>query len=335
MRCESGTFPSAEHTPVDRIDYLDGWRGLAILLVLDSHFLNWLPVESGRLGVDIFFCLSGFLMSKILFVQRVPLDVFYKRRISRIAPAFAIFVLIVYMFATFSGVPWTWPEIGSTLIFLRTYIPSQPGIWNTDLPIGHLWSLNVEEHCYVFMSLLVLIRVLRGREEIVLSLAALMCVATGVVYAMLGTTVPASGALGTEVAASHLLFSSGYFLFKRKLQLHCRSWMPLIALAGAIFCYTKLLPWWAHLMISPLLLAVAVNHLSDAPVWFLNLLSLRWLRMLGLWSFSIYLWQQPFHAWKNDFIGGSGFALVAAVIAGLFSFYVIEKPTRSWLNANW
>jgi len=68
-----------------------------------GHFLNWLPFETGRLGVDIFFCLSGLPMSRILFVQRVPLTTFYKRRISRIAPAFVtfVFVFVIYPMATY------------------------------------------------------------------------------------------------------------------------------------------------------------------------------------------------------------------------------------------
>ena len=71
-----------------RMRYLDGWRGLAILLVLEGHFLSILPLNTGRLGVDVFFCLSGFLMSGLLFIKQQPLSIFYKRRISRVFPVF-------------------------------------------------------------------------------------------------------------------------------------------------------------------------------------------------------------------------------------------------------
>ncbi len=90
---------AAEIAHDDRIDYLDGWRGIAILLVLQSHFLplsNWLDIDSGRLGVDAFFCLSGLLMSNILFIKRTPLRDFYIRRASRILPAFLCFTTIVF-----------------------------------------------------------------------------------------------------------------------------------------------------------------------------------------------------------------------------------------------
>ena len=58
------------------IDYLDGWRGLAIALVLQSHFLAIGGFNSGRLGVHVFFVLSGLLMGRILFIKRVPLGTF-------------------------------------------------------------------------------------------------------------------------------------------------------------------------------------------------------------------------------------------------------------------
>ena len=93
-----------------RVDYLDGWRGMAIALVLQGHFFPLSGFESGYLGVDIFFCLSGLLMSRILFVQRVPLATFYKRRISRIFPVFLLFVVLVYGTALLAGQPSTWPE---------------------------------------------------------------------------------------------------------------------------------------------------------------------------------------------------------------------------------
>jgi peptidoglycan/LPS O-acetylase OafA/YrhL len=92
---------------LERLAYLDGWRGIAILLVLEAHFLGWLPVDSGRLGVNVFFCLSGILMGRILFIRRVPLGTFYKRRFSRIYPAFAAYVLTIFLAAFFLGISFT------------------------------------------------------------------------------------------------------------------------------------------------------------------------------------------------------------------------------------
>lgn len=79
-----------------RVGYLDGWRGMAIALVLQHHFFKIEWLETGKLRVKIFFCLSGLLMSRILFVKRVSLTLFYKRGISRILPSFFLYVTAVY-----------------------------------------------------------------------------------------------------------------------------------------------------------------------------------------------------------------------------------------------
>ena len=71
--------------------------------------------------------------------------------------------------------------------------------------------------------------------------------------------------------------------------------MPLVSFAAAIACYTKIAPWWASMVLSPFLLAFAVNHLSETPPFFRTLLAFPPLRLLGIWSYSIYLWQQPFY----------------------------------------
>ena len=96
-------------SPHERLDYLDGWRGLAIALVLQSHFLPIDGFDSGILGVDIFFCLSGLLIAKLLFIKRTPLITFYERRINRILPVFILFLSVMYLLAYFEGkqIDWT------------------------------------------------------------------------------------------------------------------------------------------------------------------------------------------------------------------------------------
>ena len=294
--------------PLERRDYLDGWRGLAILLVLEGHFFNLLPLDSGRLGVDVFFCLSGFLMSGVLFIQMQGLTTFYKRRISRIIPAFAVFVFAMYALALLEGVAFTRMELISTLVFLRTYIPAEPSIWGTSIPIGHLWSLNIEEHCYIFMSFLILLRITRGREGVVLLVSGLACIAIGVLYVKLGSNAPKWGALGTEVAASHLLISAGYRLLSERFRPFVPPWLPLLTLAAALVCYSPIAPWWSRSLISPFLLAFTVNHLAESAKWFKLLLATPLLRFLGIWSFSLYLWQQPFYSYRTVFPGGTALA---------------------------
>jgi peptidoglycan/LPS O-acetylase OafA/YrhL len=320
----------------EHFDYLDGWRGLAIALVLEDHFVGiMLPFfDAGRLGVDIFFCLSGFLMAGILFQQRQPLPKFYKRRISRILPAFVAFVSCVYLYAALQRVPFTLAEVAATLVFMRTYLPADVGIWATSVPVGHLWSLNIEEHAYMFMSVFILLGFFRRREGEGLLAAGLGCMALGVAYAKLGPLAPHSGAIGSEVAASHILIAAGYRLLRSKHNITVPAWAPLLTLAVTWVFYIKQLPWWGHSLVTPFLLAFTVNHISDTYARCRELLSSTALRKLGLWSFSIYLWQQPF---QKDVITlrASVIGLGLTMMAALLSFYGLERPARAWLNRSW
>jgi len=153
---------------LSRISYLDGWRGLAISFVLIAHFLPKTGIDFGRMGVDIFFVLSGLLMSKILFIKRVPLAIFYKRRISRIFPVFFVYISIISLSSYMMELSNEHENYFYSLFFLRTYLPETPAIWNTGVPIGHLWSLSVEEHCYVILSAITLFGLFKGKEFLVL-----------------------------------------------------------------------------------------------------------------------------------------------------------------------
>lgn len=150
---------------------------------------------------------------------------------------------------------------------------------------------------------------------------------------------PASFSLRTEVAASFIMLSAGYYLIKTKFEHFVPSWLPVITFLLAVIFYSDYSPHWAaKWALSPFLLAFSVNHLNLTPLMIRNFLSSLPIRLLGLWSFSIYLWQQPFYHFaknqiNNEFIGF--YMCFLAVSFGVFSFYFIENPTRKYLNKNW
>jgi peptidoglycan/LPS O-acetylase OafA/YrhL len=310
------------------VGYLDGWRGLAIILVLQSHFFPDRWVETGRLGVDVFFCLSGLLMAELLFIKCTPLGKFYQRRASRILPAFLVFVCVIYSLEHVVGKNHPWGDFLATVTFLRSYVPVTPGLWDSDLPIGHLWSLNVEEHAYLLMSVLTLPAVLlaRRRAALVLMGMGLLSFAVHVIYLRWWT--PVNCRLHTEVLAANILLAAGYRLVRLE---SVPAWLPLIAFGGAVSCYTPHAPWWAESVISPILLAIAVNHLGQIPSAVRKILEWRALQYMGAWSFSLYLWQQPYFELKKQI--GVLPALALAVATGLASFYGLEQPARAWLNS--
>jgi peptidoglycan/LPS O-acetylase OafA/YrhL len=82
-------------------------------------------------------------------------------------------------------------------------------------------------------------------------------------------------------------------------------------------------------------LALAVNLLDRAPAALQSLLSFAPLRKIGLWSFSIYIWQQPFYLYLPHGALYGALGMVGALLFGVTSFYLIEQPARRYLNAHW
>ena len=325
----------------NRINYLDGWRGLAISLVLIDHFIPIYGMFLGRMGVDIFFVLSGMLMANILFVKKVDLKTFYKRRISRVFPVFLIFVSLLYL-VTYLLKLSDYNEHENylySLSFLRSYLPVSLDIWHTGIPIGHLWSLNAEEHYYIFLSLIVFIRVFKGKEFIPLILSGIGTMVIHYIYIKNPGMSSGIYHLKTEVVASHLCLSSGYFLLKHKTERFIPSWLPVLTFFFTLLCYSKDAHKIAPLILSPFLLAFTVNHLDIVSTSLRQALSNKILQLLGIYSYSIYLWQQPFYYYgvksTKSFPFDGLVLLLVAIFVGILSFHYIENPTRKYLNARW
>ncbi len=327
-------------TDLQRVDYLDGWRGLAILFVLIDHFFIFGDsTDFGRFGVDIFFVLSGFLMSKILFVKRTPLGTFYRRRISRVFPVFIIYVLLMCALSYLLKLTEEHENVLYTLTFMRAYFPIGQEMVNTGLPIEHIWSLNVEEHCYVILSIVTLVAVLRGREYLALfAIGGSSIIAF--YYLSTQTDLPsASFERQSHVLLGHLMISAGYFLVRDKFAPYVMSWMPVAAFFAAMFCYTEMAHWTMSWAFTPFFLAFAVNHLDKVPDFVKSILCFAPIRLFGIWSYSIYLWQSPFYNYlaRHDvpFELANVVGFIGASVVGVFSFYVIENPIRTYLNNNW
>lgn len=111
--------------------------------------------------------------------------------------------------------------------------------------------------------------------------------------------------------------------------------LTVMCLLGALLCYAEAMPVWLIFSISPILLSLAVNHLDNLPRVLTRVLSLRPLRYLGIYSYSIYIWQQFYfeYAWAFP-IPKIALALVAVVV-GALSFYCLENPARQLINSRW
>lgn len=175
--------PGSDPTGGDRVPYLDGLRGIAILLVVALHFMylpfhpgshpdSWLlPVHrllgAAWVGVDLFFVLSGFLLGGILLDHRTASNlfrVFYLRRGCRILPAYFLFLLPLLVVPAL-GLDHGMPALGSMLstgdippwaypLFLQNLAMTVIGSWG-EAWISTTWSLAVEEQFYLILPLIV------------------------------------------------------------------------------------------------------------------------------------------------------------------------------------
>jgi peptidoglycan/LPS O-acetylase OafA/YrhL len=193
------------------------------------------------------------------------------------------------------------------------------------IPIQHIWSLNVEEHCYVLMALIAAIGALRRSAATVLLALGVCTFGFVALHAHYSHDPLKPYMLNTECAASYLLLSAGYRLVPKP---RIPEWMVWSALGVGIACFTRLPIPAKGILLPPFLLAFAVNHLEDAPI-LRRVLSVRWLCWLGLVSYSVYLWQQPLFRELPNVWG-----IIVALVLGSMSFYLYENPIRQFLNRN-
>ncbi|SMD20072.1 acyltransferase [Rhizobium sp. RU36D] len=331
-----------EH-PTERLHFLDGWRGIAILAVMIGHFFPVPGMDIGSFGVELFFVLSGRLMAEILFVRKVEALEFLRRRISRIYPALLVFVLCVSIPALLSVQLMDTREplaqvhdIIAALTFTTNYTEF---FFYRGLAFGHTWSLAVEEHSYLI--LLVLAWFTRRNARLALYFmvgATILCVINGLISSHYFGQREDLAYWRTDVRIASILISASIYLAIREFDLR-RFMHPattLLAVPVALILFTDDAPGYIKYGVVTLMLAWCVNALDVAPAFVRNALSVRPLVSIGLISYSLYLWQQPFYAAAGPFREKGVIYIIVLVIAAfccaIGSYVLIEGPARRFIN---
>jgi len=318
-----------------RIGYLDGWRGVALLGVLIDHFFIKRGINLGRLGVELFFVLSGRLMAEILFVRAAPLANFYARRISRIYPALVVLAACVTLVAAAAGL--AEPTLGqflSTVTLTANYVR----LWHGGaIALDHAWSLCIEEHMYLLLGLVALAW-RRWRFPLVPALAAIAAVfmINGAVETAMGLPYETVYWRSDARGASILVGAIAYLLLHRDVpRVLSGRWTPsMLGLIGFALSF-KAVADPVKYSLGAMCLAASLVLMERAPAFALGILEHPLMMRLGIWSYSIYLWQQPFFGLAKGEEIPRWWLLPLAIGMGLASFYAIEQPARRWLNARW
>jgi peptidoglycan/LPS O-acetylase OafA/YrhL len=287
---------------------LDGLRAIAIGLVILAHgHFAWVD-NGGDAGVTAFFVLSGYLITNLLVDRRARqgrIDVlaFYRRRVVRLAPA----LLGLLAFTLAFGLAFGWGasswQVGllSCLVYVSNWV--QVGGFNID-PLGHTWSLAIEEQFYlVWPALLILFR---GR---LLTVAVAGIVAASVIR--LVSTGPLEY-FSTITRADAILVGCVMALTRPR-------WPTSIAAAGLVVlvAVAMLIPPPDHDV------AIPAAMLATAAVIGGRLEPLGRLAPVGLRAYSLYLWN-----WPMTILFGSTapIALLLTILAGEVSFRLLEAP---------
>jgi peptidoglycan/LPS O-acetylase OafA/YrhL len=343
---------------------LDGVRAVAVIAVIAYHVSSLLP--AGFLGVDIFFVLSGYLITALLLQERlargrVRLAEFWARRARRLLPAVLLLLAVTAVVTAYDAPVATFDarrsDMISTLLYVANwhFIATDQSYFATFTgvsPLRHMWSLAIEEQFYVAWPLLVgavmaAPSVRRDTAKLafwVLAAALASAVCMAVLY---DAANPSRSYFGTDVRAHSLLVGCALALMisarpqllnGEAAALARRVWPLVIGmLAIALVTFSDQGGFYYHG--GSLLFALAVAALlwvieaapRSAPAAMLSTAPFRW---VGMTSYGLYLWHWPILVWIGDPRAGfdalpTQLAEIGLTIAvATASFYLLERPIR-------
>jgi len=317
---------------------IDGLRAVSILLVILSHVLqtyHWTQsvpfvwrLVPGATGVSVFFVVSGYLITTLLLKERagrgrISLRRFYFRRFFRIVPAFVVYVSAVAVLNLMGLLNMPWLDFGAALTYVTNYTHVQ---W----PLGHTWSLSVEEQFYLLFPLLLIY----SKSRVVLRvLVGALCLS--IVARLLNQVFdvwPPNADYSFEGRADQLAFGCLCAIFQHHASFARQERLRRIALpiSAMLFCISIALPIGVlrTLLFNTFTgagIALIVYSCATQPAhWLTRVLGRRPLQALGLISYSLYLWQQIWMT--SSFHFSLPLALAGALACGTASYWLVEKP---------
>ncbi len=328
---------------------IDGLRALAVLPVILFH-AGFRPFEGGFVGVDVFFVISGYLITTIIVddheAGRFSILKFYERRARRILPALFIVMACCVPFA------WLWmtrvqagdfaESIVATSLFSSNFLFwLESGYFSAaadEKPLLHTWSLAVEEQFYLLFPLILLLTWKSKKPWLTASLA---------LVAIISIIVAELGWRYFPVASFYLIFSRAWelmigafvalYLIKYPVQktlANPAAALGLAMLVFSVFAFDQTTPFPGFLALIPTIGTALIILFARPGNLVGDLLSLPVFVTIGLFSYSAYLWHQPLFAFARIRSLNEPEMLTYIVLGllslalGWFSWRYIEQPFR-------
>ena len=341
-----------------RYPSLNGLRAISIFFVIFSHLsiqhkifselfkykllqpiIN--IIRDGNLGVNVFFVISGFLITTLLSEeyrkkQTISLRNFYIRRTLRIFPAYYFYLFVLFILQINNLV-----SVGGSSSWLSAITYTKYFNWKLDWVTAHAWSLSIEEHFYLFWPLLFLLgdKIRKNAAMVLVLLVPVikLCLYFHPITWMNELTIfkridsIAIGCLTALYKDELLTVLKPYFkasFYLSVLGIYFLIYLPTISsklnvnLDFVIMLFGSTYGTLANVLIGIILLYSVFGHQG---LWF-RLLNSKILNYIGLLSYSIYLWQQLYISgykyWITSFPQNVFFVFVTAI----FSYHCIEQP---------
>lgn len=329
---------------------VDGLRALAVLPVLFFH-AGWTAFQGGYVGVDVFFVISGYLITGLIRSAqaqgRFSLASFYERRARRLLPALYVVLLaclpcawwwmnasdFIHFSQSLAAVPLF--STGTLYMFTAFYFDASSEL----KPLLHTWSLGVEEQFYLLFPLL-LVMLARGGPRAVAWSVASLCVGSMALAWWATGPYPTFSYYAMPTRAWELLLGALVALHAHRLAACSLPWrqalsaLSLVALAACTLGYRGDLRFPGPMALGPTLATAGLLAFAQADTLTGRMLSHRWLVGVGLISYSTYLWHQPLFAFARliapERLGQwAMLGLIAlTLVLGWASWRWIEAPAR-------
>ena len=331
---------------------IDGLRALAVLPVILFHAgFEWF--SGGFVGVDVFFVISGYLITTIIISEmaegKFSIVNFYERRARRILPALFFVMAACVPFAWLWLTPDDLKDFGQSLVAVSTFSSNilfwlESGYFDTAAelkPLLHTWSLAVEEQYYILFPIFLMLTWRLGIKWVLVLLSVVFLLSLGAAQ---------WGAYNKPNASFFLLPTRGWELlvgvfaaFYLKYKVHLKSHIVNQALsllgfgmiAYSIIAFDETTPFPSLYALLPTI-GTGLLILYAVPKTFIHkLLSSKFIVGIGLISYSAYLWHQPLLAFARHrtFVGIPDINLIALCLASLvlawFSWKFVEAPFRN------
>lgn len=330
---------------------IDGLRAVAVLPVILFH-AGFSVFSGGYVGVDVFFVISGYLITNILIAdlerERFSIARFYERRARRILPALFVVVFACLPFAYMWMLPSQLMDFAQSIVAVVFFASNvlfrrESGYFAAAAelkPLLHTWSLAVEEQYYLLFPIFLLVLWRFGKKRVFW--ATIAVAAVSLLLAEWGwRNKPSANFYFAPTRAWELLAGSiCAFLTAGKAQRSSNvlSAVGLALIVFAIFAYDENTPFPSVYALVPVLGTALIIIFAAEGTWAARMLSMRGFVGIGLISYSAYLWHQPLFAFarlrsltepSHVLMGGLA---VAALLLAWVTWRYVEQPFRKREN---